>query len=160
MTAQRTVDQSIGEIEDAMHSVARVVGQVRVHERLLADARVAVDRAGAALLCKLHNEGTDLRPTDLADRLGIDAPAVSRKVQQLEQDGLLARTSDPQDGRAHRLRLTPTGKTTIERLLAARRRWLEGLLEDWTVEEKEAFARLLRRFACDVHGEKDRHNDV
>lgn len=153
--AQVPADRSIEEIEDAIGSVARVMGKARVHERLLADAQVTVDRAGAALLYKLHVEGADLRLTDLADRLGIDAPAVSRKVQQLEQGGLVHRISDPQDRRALRLRLTREGTTTIECLLAARRKWLEGLLTGWSTDEKAAFAQMLRRFACDMHAERE-----
>ena len=37
-----------------------------------------------------------LRLTDLADRLRIDAPAVTRKAQRLERMGLVSRGRDPQ----------------------------------------------------------------
>src|ERR1700685_1735428 len=85
-------DTAIGEMESALHSLSRSLRQVRLHDFLRAEARVDVDRAGLALLYVLHVNGTSLRLTDLADQLHIDAPAVTRKAQQLERSGLVGRT--------------------------------------------------------------------
>src|SRR5580658_10538289 len=117
MTRPATGDVTIGEIDGALLSVARVMNQVRVHAKLRAEAGVDIDRAGAAVLYKLLVETDSLRLCDLAERLGIDSPAVTRKVQHLEQLGLVARSPDPVDGRASRLLLTNEGRRTIERLL-------------------------------------------
>ena len=59
--------------------------------------------------------------TELAELLRIDAPAVTRKAQQLERAGLVSRTRDEQDARATRLQLTPEGGQVINNFLAARR---------------------------------------
>ena len=107
------------------------MNQVRVHAKLRAEAGVDIDRAGGAVLYKLLVEGESLRLCDLAERLGIDSPAVTRKVQQLEHLGLVARSPDPVDGRASRLLSTDEGRRSIERLLEARRLWLEEQLSDW-----------------------------
>ena len=146
-------DAAIGEIESALHSLSRALRQVRLHDFLLAEARVDVDRAGIALLYVLHVNGASLRLTDLAEQLHIDAPAVTRKAQQLERSGLVGRTPDTADGRATRLQLTATGRQAISRILAARRAWLTGLLSGWPESEQAGFARLLRQFTSDV----DRH---
>jgi DNA-binding MarR family transcriptional regulator len=146
-------EEAIGEIESALHSLSRSLRQVRLHDFLLAEARADVDRAGMALLYVLHVDGTSLRLTDLAEQLHIDAPAVTRKAQQLERSGLVSRTRDAEDGRATRLQLTPAGRRTINRILAARRAWLTGLLSGWPESEQAEFARLLRQFTSDV----DRH---
>lgn len=142
-------------IAAALLSVSRVMNQVRTHETLCRRAGVVLDRGGAALLYTLFSEGEDLRPTDLAERLGIDAPAVTRKVQQLERAGLLARSADPADARASRLALTAPGRDAIERLLRARQDWLDARLEGWTPGDRAEFARLLEQFACTVGQERE-----
>ncbi len=144
-------DAAIGEIESALHSLARSLKQVRLHEFLLSQAGVDVDQAGLAVLYVLHAGGTSLRLTDLADQLRIDAPAVTRKAQQLERSGHVSRTRDTDDGRATRLQLTGLGRRTISRFLAARRRWLTGLLAGWPEVEQAEFGRLLRQFTSDIH---------
>ncbi|NNN02116.1 MAG: MarR family transcriptional regulator, partial [Acidimicrobiaceae bacterium] len=96
--------------------------QIRVHEELLRAAGVRLDRAGAALLYKLRlYADTPLRVTSLAALLGVDAPTVTRKVQQLERLGYVAREPDPDDGRASLIRLTTSGQETVDRILAAHR---------------------------------------
>jgi DNA-binding MarR family transcriptional regulator len=136
----------IEDIEAALQSVVRTLNQVRVHDRLLRAASVHVDRAGSALLYRLSVEPDGLRVTDLAERLGVDAPTVTRKVQQLEREGLVARREDPFDRRASRLGLTPEGKRIIAKVLAARRAWLTRLLAGWDQDDQAQFARLLSRF--------------
>jgi DNA-binding MarR family transcriptional regulator len=150
-TTEPVHDAAIGEIESALHSLARSLKQARLHEFLLAEARVDVDQAGLAVLYVLHVGGTSLRLTDLAEQLRIDAPAVTRKAQQLERSGFVSRTRDQEDGRATRLRLTTQGRRTINRFLVARRAWLTRLLADWPEAEQTEFARLLRQFTSDIH---------
>jgi len=145
-------DDAIGEIDSALHSLTRSLKHVRLHEYLRAAARVDVDRAGLAVLYVLHTDGTSLRLTDLAEQLRIDAPAVTRKAQQLERSGLVSRTGDEADRRATRLQLTAQGRRTINRFLAARRAWLTTLLASWPEAEQIEFARLLRKFTADIHG--------
>jgi DNA-binding MarR family transcriptional regulator len=148
--ADPTGDATTGEIDAALLSVARVMNQVRVHAKLRAEAGVDIDRAGGAVLYKLLVEGESLRLCDLAERLGIDSPAVTRKVQQLEHLGLIVRSPDPADGRASRLLLTDEGERSIEKLLGARRVWLEELLAEWPAEDRTQFARLLQLFASTI----------
>jgi DNA-binding MarR family transcriptional regulator len=131
------------EISGALLSMARVLNQVRVHEAMCKRAGVQVDRGGAAVLYKLYVEGENVRITDLADRLGIDPPAVTRKVQQLERDGFVCRSVDPNDARASRLKLTRHGRSSIERLLRAREGWLGEVLSGWTRTDRRELARLL-----------------
>lgn len=148
MTVAR--DRDVAAIGSALLAATRVMNQPRVHDALCRQAGVRLDRGGSAVLYKLYTEGEDVRVTDLAERLAIDAPAVTRKVQQLERDGLVSRSADPDDARATRLRLTDAGRASIEALLAARSEWLESLLQGWPRRDLEAFARLLDQFAAAV----------
>jgi DNA-binding MarR family transcriptional regulator len=149
----------IDRFDEALQTVARSITQVRVHERLLLLAGVRVDRAGATLLFKLAAKGESLRVTDLAEMLGVDSPTVTRKVQQLERDGMVVRQSDPDDRRASRIRLTPAGRRTIERVRRGRRAWLDRLLEDWDDNDLSDLADLLSRFAENLDRDMDDARD-
>jgi DNA-binding MarR family transcriptional regulator len=146
----RSGDPTTSSIAAALLSVSRATNQVKAHDTLCKRAGVDLDRSGSALLYSLYSEGENVRVTDLAERLGVDSPGVTRKVQQLEREGLVSRSTDPDDGRASRLKLTPRGRRSIEALLWARERWLEGLLDGWSDADRRAFARLLALFAATI----------
>ena len=145
--------------DEALQTVARSITQVRLHERILRLAGVRLDRAGAALLFKLSAQGNSLRVTNLAEMLGVDTPTVTRKVQQLERDGMVVRQTDPEDRRASRIRLTPAGRRTIERVRRARRIWLEQLLQGWGDDDLSTLADLLSSFAENLERDLDDTRD-
>jgi DNA-binding MarR family transcriptional regulator len=145
---RRAEDAAAERILAGLSTNARSISHVRLHEQLLGDAGVRVDRSGAALLSKLAaSDDGSLRVTALAERLGVDTPTVTRKIQQLERLGLVARDADPDDGRAHRIRLTPDGRDTLDRLTAAKHRWLAALLDGWSTDDRTTFAQHLGAFA-------------
>jgi DNA-binding MarR family transcriptional regulator len=146
-------DETIAEIELALHSLARRLGQARLKDYIARQAGDDIEQAGIAVLYVLHAEEGSLRITDLAARLGIDPPAVTRKAQQLERLGLVSRERDADDARACLLQLTPEGHQVLSRFLLARHQWLTTLLADWPDAERREFARLICRFT----GEIDRH---
>jgi DNA-binding MarR family transcriptional regulator len=139
--------EPVDQIQAAFQLVVGSIARVKVHERLLAVAGVRLDRAGSALLYKLHLYGDSLRVTDLADLLGVDAPTVTRKIQQLEREQLVSRRPDPDDGRASRILVTEAGREALERLLEARREWYDRLLAGWEPAELDALAALLGKFS-------------
>ena len=143
-------DATIAAIEAALYSLARRLRQAQLKDYISRQAGDDIDQAGMAVLYTLRGEETDLRVTDLAARLGIDAPAVTRKAQQLERLGLVSRARDADDARASRLRLTPEGCQVLRRFLLARHQWLAALLADWPGAECREFARLLSRFTDDI----------
>ncbi|MHB1487502.1 MAG: MarR family winged helix-turn-helix transcriptional regulator [Acidimicrobiales bacterium] len=145
-----TQDSTVAGIEAAMQAIGRMATLMRAHEKMLARAGIHLDRAGAALLRELTYCDSPLRLIDVADRLGIDGPAVTRKVQQLERAGLVSRSNDAEDRRAFRLVITPAGQKMIDRLLAAKREWLASVLSDWSEKDRARFAGLLERFAQDI----------
>jgi DNA-binding MarR family transcriptional regulator len=143
-------DETIATIETALYSLARRLKQAQLKDYISRQAGDDIDQAGMAVLYVLHGENDSLRITDLAARLGIDPPAVTRKAQQLERLGLVSRARDTDDARASRLRLTPEGRRVLKRFLLARHQWLTTLLADWPPAECREFARLISRFADDI----------
>jgi DNA-binding MarR family transcriptional regulator len=149
----------IDRFDDALQTIARSITQFRLHERLLRLAGVRLDRAGATMLFKLAAKNDPLRVTDLAEILGVDTPTVTRKVQQLEREGMVVRQTDPDDRRASRIGLTPAGRRTIERVRRARRVWLEQLLCDWNDDDLSVVADLLSQFADDLERDLEEARD-
>jgi DNA-binding MarR family transcriptional regulator len=98
--------------------------------------------------------------TSLAGLLGVDTPTVTRKVQQLERLGYVAREPDPDDGRASLIRLTDSGLDVLDRVLGAHRERLVRLFATWSETDVKLFATLLERFAESLHTDtEDNYGD-
>lgn len=81
----------------------------------------------------------------LADKLSVDAPAVSRLVDRLEEDGLVMRRAG-ENRRCVKLELTEKGQGELP-LLRAALQWMDGELHKYlseaeTVELKRLMAKL------------------
>jgi DNA-binding MarR family transcriptional regulator len=61
----------------------------------------------------------------------------------LEEEGLVARTADPDDQRASRVKLTKAGEQQFQRMAAEHERWVVDLFDDLTVKQKTQLADLL-----------------
>jgi DNA-binding MarR family transcriptional regulator len=70
--------------------------------------------AQAATLEALGREPVRLGP--LARRLGISPSTLTRNLERLEKDGLVAREPDPEDARASRVRRTSAGERAARRV--------------------------------------------
>ncbi|MFB8187835.1 MarR family winged helix-turn-helix transcriptional regulator [Microbacterium sp. NPDC055988] len=83
----------------------------------------------------------------LSERMLLDKGQVSRMVRELEELGLVERSTDPSDGRSFLLQLTSLGE---ERLAAARlpqEGRLLRTLEDWSLADIGSLTRLLHALA-------------
>ncbi|KRA82715.1 hypothetical protein ASD76_01065 [Altererythrobacter sp. Root672] len=83
---------------------------------------------------------------DIAKRLRIEGPTMTRMLDTLEKDGLVERLPDPSDRRSKLLRLTRAGETALEEIFeiadTMRTRLLEGLPAD-KVDELDGFLEVL-----------------
>ena len=79
---------------------------------------------------------------DIAKRLRIEGPTMTRMLDTLEADGLVERLPDPSDRRTKQLRLTAEGERVLEEIFAIademRDRLLDGLPAD-KVDELNGF---------------------
>ncbi len=94
------------------------------------------------------------RAKDVADYLSITAPSATSLVAGLVRDGLVVRTRDPHDRRAHRLALSPKGKRTLERTIARGTDLLAGLFAPLSAPELAAFTRTLERILAAAREDK------
>jgi DNA-binding MarR family transcriptional regulator len=156
-TKKLSANQAVEEISAAMQALVQAASRTRRHEKIASEAGVPLGKAGIAVLFALHTGEDRPRLRDLAERLGHEAPAVSRQVAALEQAGLVARVDDPDDRRACLLELTDEGRAVFERFGAARRAHLTAILAGWPAEDRATFARLVRRFADDLITHEETH---
>ena len=92
-----------------------------------------VGPGGLSVLVQLRSDGPQ-RLGALAEAIAVTAPSMTRIVSALEAEGLVSREADPDDGRAHRVVMTPAGRTLLasgeEAKLTALRRRLADLPAD------------------------------
>ena len=112
-------------------------------------ARLPQGHIDAAMMFVLHQiqANGSLRVSELAGCMGLDASTASRHVRNLEDGGYLARTGDPGDRRASRVRLTPKGRGALSRALRARALVVDRAIADWPDEDRATLASLMTRLA-------------
>ena len=79
-----------------------------------------------------------LRLAELSQLESVSAPSTTRLVAELEGKGLVTRATDPADGRAILISITPTGVETIAAARAARAAMVAELFE--SLEPREIAA--------------------
>ena len=89
----------------------------------------------------------------LAERLGVTQQAASKSVVDLERRRYVARSSDPADGRARLVALTPRGQEAIERARHHRAALAGELAERLGSRRIEAARRLLLDVIAELGGE-------
>ena len=132
--------------EEAVMHLAMQIGR-RMKQRQPGDE---VDAATIPLLYALTCSG-DVRLSDLAQHMRLDASTVSRHARQLEERGLIVRTDDPDDRRASRIAITDLGTKALESFVEQRKRRLGQVLRSWSAEDRENLHRLAHRFVTELN---------
>lgn len=116
--------------------------------RCVAAANLRGQDTGVALqgVLRFVGEG-ESRATDLAERLGVSAPVLSRHIAELEEQGYISRRQDPDDGRAQLVALTRRGADNLRQIEAQRTSTLQDYLRDWSQEDAEETAKALKKLA-------------
>jgi DNA-binding MarR family transcriptional regulator len=116
--------------------------------RLRAEHRFSLSQA--AVLGRLDREGTK-SIGDLAVAERVRPQSMTQTVSDLEADGLIARRTDPIDGRRMLVELTEQGRRTLEADRRQREGWLaRAIADDLSKEEQQMLAQaldLLRRLS-------------
>ncbi|GLW58344.1 MarR family winged helix-turn-helix transcriptional regulator [Kitasatospora phosalacinea] len=97
----------------------------------------------------LNEQGTTPNQQELSAQAGTDVRTTSQVVRKLEAKGLLDRTTDPDDTRARRLRITPRGtalaRAAIPAVEAVDRTFFAPAAHGVPALDGEGLSRLLRR---------------
>ena len=136
------------EILRAITRIGYLITRNRRHDVVRTVAAVPLDRAAVMVLGQLAEAGP-VRPGELAARLSVEAPHVTRQVQRLQQAGYADRVTDPDDRRAQLITLTPAGRAASDRIREAGTSGMQAALAHWPPEELHQFATLLHRMVDD-----------
>jgi MarR family transcriptional regulator for hemolysin len=83
-----------------------------------------------ALLGLLYEAKAGLRPGEVANELGVEAPFVTRMVNEFKKKKLVEQKEDPSDSRANVLFLTAAGKAEVKKIESVLRVEMAPLIKD------------------------------
>jgi len=112
---------------------------VEARVRRLLQEKFATTLPRFDLMAQLERAPQGLKMGELSRRLMVTGGNVTGVTDMLEREGLVARTADPHDRRAYRVRLTATGRKVFRAMAEEHERWIV-----------EAFAGLTRREINDL----------
>ena len=133
------------ELERVLSVVASRDQRWRAYEEWVNRAGVDIDPTEAWLLART-GERAPASAQQIAEATGVDAEAVRRTMERLEQRGQVVRRQGDYE-------LTAEGRRTFEALVAVRRATLEDLVRDWSPEDHAQLAPVLDRLARSLASE-------
>jgi DNA-binding MarR family transcriptional regulator len=86
-----------------------------------------------------------LRPTDFSGQLMLTSSGTTKRLDRLEQAGLVARAPDPADRRGTLITLTPAGRELIDAVTEAHLDNERELIAALSADEQRLLADLLRK---------------
>jgi DNA-binding MarR family transcriptional regulator len=113
---------------------------VRTARRLRQEAGTGLSPSLTAALATIEAAGP-LAPSELADREAIKRPAATRIVARLEEEGLVARATDPGDGRVTLIATTAAGRELLQRVRKRKNAYLARRMRDLPAEDLVALER-------------------
>lgn len=146
--AGSTVSADVAELERALTRIAYLITRNRRNGLTATAAGVPLDRAAVMVLTQLADCGA-VRPGELAERLEVEAPHITRQVQRLERAGYAGRSPDPDDRRAQLIELTPAGLAAAGRIREVGRNAMQAALAQWSPDELHQFVTQFHRLVDD-----------
>lgn len=137
-------------LENAMRRFFQTMKRPQNWALVASRSGVTIDRPSAVILKLLIENRVPCHVQNLADHLGIEAPFVTRKTQELERADYLRRVTDRTDRRAVELMVTPRGRAVSKKLWKAQRDIIAEALADWGQTDRRQFVRLFEQFSDDL----------
>jgi DNA-binding MarR family transcriptional regulator len=127
-------------VSDALATAARMM-RTRTAALLVAEGLFA---GQDVLLLTLGGEKS-LEVGEIAERLGVRAPTVSKTLTRLTEAGLVSRSSVSGDKRRVAARLTAKGRAKLDRIAEIRSRVERELLSGFDTKDERRLRKLLRK---------------
>jgi DNA-binding MarR family transcriptional regulator len=114
----------------------------RLHRRLRQESLAGLSPAQASALGAVNRLGS---PTlgELAAIEQVQPPTMTRIVASLQESGMVTRVTDAADRRSARVRITPAGKRSLERIRTLKNAFLTRRLADLSPGEQERATELV-----------------
>jgi DNA-binding MarR family transcriptional regulator len=91
-----------------------------------------------------------LRGGELAERLGVEPPTVTKMLRHLERCGLVSRRQDSEDARSFRMYLTDEGRALEEPVVLCWERVEEKALAGMSAGERRSLRRLMTKVRANL----------
>jgi DNA-binding MarR family transcriptional regulator len=112
----------------------------RLARRLRQEAGAGLSPTQTAALATIERHGP-LTPSELAVRERVQRPTVTRVLARLEEAGLIARASDPADGRSSLVTVSEAGTELLAMVRTRKDAYLARRLEALDPDERAALDR-------------------
>lgn len=142
-------DNDTAAAEEALERLFRLTGGRKMYARQSAAVGVLVTRAGYAILRTLDQDGP-LSTGDLAKSCTMDPGAAVRQVTSLVDDGLVKRSTHPDDARVTVVALTEAGRDVYRRIVEVRTAHLDEVLAEWSDSDRAQLTELVGRLVEDL----------
>lgn len=109
------------------------------------------------VMAQLYRYSDGLRMGKLSELLMVTGGNITGIIEQLVNENLVERLSDPHDRRAYIVKLTDKGKQEFERMADVHRGWVDSLLDGLTTDEQDELYNLLKKLRQSL--EEKRHNN-
>src|SRR5687768_7786235 len=106
----------------------------RTARRLRQEASGELTPTSAAALATVERHGP-LTPSELAEIERIKRPTATRSLRFLEEEGLVARTPDPSDGRSALVNISAAGRDRLRALRGRKNAYLARRMRDLSAED-------------------------
>jgi len=123
-------------INRAQHNLRKLVDRVSLE-------RVGVSSAQVGALF-LIDQRSGCSQTDIASELGLDQSAITTMLNRMEQNGLIERRRDPNDGRSRLVYLTRRGETTLRSVGGLLAHFNKQLIRGFSKDEVDIVLRFIR----------------
>ncbi|RZT20772.1 MarR family transcriptional regulator [Kribbella sp. VKM Ac-2569] len=130
--------------------LSTAINRGRLTQQATEATGLALDRPAMTILLTLSMADSALRVGEIADRMQVVGPHVTRQVQALEQRGLVRRVADPNDRRASLIEATETGTEAANRYTTTIVDWFREVVADWPANDRTELGRLLAKLADDI----------
>jgi DNA-binding MarR family transcriptional regulator len=122
--SEQTTDRTF---EETAAHLRLVITRMARRMRQQAGSELRAPNASALTTVELHGP---LTPSELADIERVKRPTATRILRYLEQEGLVERTPDPNDGRSALISLTGEGRERLRRLRQRKNAYLARRMHD------------------------------
>jgi DNA-binding MarR family transcriptional regulator len=143
-------------LEEAAAHLRLVITRTARRMRQQAGSELRPSSASALVTIELHGP---LTPSELAEIERVKRPTATRILSGLEEEGLVARTPDPKDGRSALISLSGEGRDRLRRLRQRKNAYLARRMRELDPDEIETLAhaaaileRLLERDGARAEG--------
>jgi DNA-binding MarR family transcriptional regulator len=138
---------------EQMRLVGHMLGQIGETSVDAAGLSYAKYRLLLGLLFSEQAEGQpELNPSEISERQGTSRNTISALIRDLEEEGLIARTLDPDDRRRFNIRLTENGRSLVRDHASRHLHMISQCFSSLTSQEQRQLSELLSKIGESAEG--------